>query len=115
MIRSRKTSILASSVVALTAFSFLTAVVQPAHADPPPGDDTPTLLTPKGEHEDGSEEATFDKLRDAYYWSRLLSGDDQLSIGEAAALRHKASKQSATISSAPLPGAPKNGPWTNQG
>ena len=47
-----------------------------AHAAPAPGDDTPVLLTPKGEHEDGSDEQGFDKLRDAYYWSRLLAGDD---------------------------------------
>jgi hypothetical protein len=44
----------------------------PASAAPPPGDDTPVLLTPKGEHENGDDEASFDKLRDAYYWSRLL-------------------------------------------
>ena len=71
----------------------LMAPLRAVAVDPPPGDDTPTLLTPKGEHEDGSDEAGFDKLRDAYYWSRLLSGDDQLTINEAAALRTKAAQQ----------------------
>src|SRR3954453_8146571 len=115
MIRSRKTSILASSVVALTAFSFLTAVVQPAHADPPPGDDTPTLLTPKGEHEDGSDEAGFDKLRDAYYESRLLAGDDGgLSLDEAAALRENASVKANAVSTATTY-ATRGGTWNQVG
>src|SRR3954453_22857920 len=115
MIRSRKTSILASSVVALTAFSFLTAVVQPAHADPPPGDDTPTLLTPKGEHEDGSDEAGFDKLRDAYYESRLLAGDDGgLSLDEAATLRESASVKANGVSTATTYAA-RGGTWNQVG
>ena len=70
------------------------AAVFPVAAGAAPGDDdTPVLLTPKGEHEDGSDEASFDKLRDAYYWSRLLSGDDQLTVNQAAALRSKAVAQ----------------------
>ena len=53
------------------------AAVFPVAAGAAPGDDdTPVLLTPKGEHEDGADEQSFDKLRDAYYWSRLLAGDD---------------------------------------
>ena len=76
MIRPSRTPLLKSSAVAVTAFLFLAAGVNPGYAAPTPGDDTPTLLTPKGEHEDGSDEAGFDKLRDAYYWSRLLAGDD---------------------------------------
>src|SRR5437763_850775 len=85
----------------LTRLSLLAAValivplissVSPASADPaPPGDDTPVLLTPKGEHESGEDEGSFDKLRDAYYWSRLLAGDDGgLSMEQAATLRAKA-------------------------
>jgi uncharacterized repeat protein (TIGR01451 family) len=92
----------------------LTAQVQAVVADPPP-DDTPVLLTPKGEHEDGSDEATFDKLRDAYYWSRLLSGDDPLTIGEAATLRSKARRKAASIAQAAPPGATHGGAWAGQG
>ena len=65
-----------------------------AHA--PIDDDTPVLLTPKGEHETGDDEASFDKLRDAYYWSRLLSGDDPITLEQAATLRGQASKQAST-------------------
>src|SRR3954447_84119 len=89
--------------------------VQALAAGPPPPDDTPTLLTPKGEHEDGSDEQGFDKLRDAYYWSRLLSGDDQLSLSQAAALREKASKKTNSMANASLPGAPRTGSWVSQG
>src|SRR5262245_13084715 len=88
--------------------------VQALSAGPPP-DDTPTLLTPKGEHEDGSDEATFDKLRDAYYWSRLLSGDDPLTIGEAAALRTKAGNKRDAITSVAPAGAARGGAWAGQG
>ena len=60
-----------------------------------PVDDTPVLLTPKGEHENGDDEQSFDKLRDAYYWSRLLAGDDQLTFEQAATNRsHAASAAS---------------------
>jgi uncharacterized repeat protein (TIGR01451 family) len=83
-------------------------------ADPTP-DDTPTLLTPKGEHEDGSDEQSFDKLRDAYYWSRLLAGDDPLSVGQAASLRTQASKKAATIATAAPAGAARGGAWASQG
>src|SRR4051794_40988785 len=71
-----------------------------AVAGPPTADDTPVLLTPKGEHEDGSDESTWDKLRDAYYWSRLLSGDTPLTLTQAATLRTKAGKQAATLATA---------------
>jgi uncharacterized repeat protein (TIGR01451 family) len=81
----------------------------------PPPDDTPTLLTPKGEHEDGSDEASFDKLRDAYYWSRLLAGDNPLTLTQAATLRTKAGKQAATIASAAPAGATRGGAWAGQG
>ncbi|MDX6479875.1 MAG: hypothetical protein QOG85_385 [Gaiellaceae bacterium] len=58
--------------------------------------DTPVLLTPKGEHDNGADEQSFDKLRDAYYATRLLSGDNPLSLTEAAALR-KTAINSATF------------------
>ena len=52
------------------------ALIAPPMAHAAGGDDTPTLLNVKGEHENGDDESSFDKLRDAYYWSRLLAGDD---------------------------------------
>ena len=77
------------------------AAVFPVAAGAAPGDDdTPVLLTPKGEREDGSDEQSFDKLRDAYYWSRLLSGDEQLTVNKAAKLRSKAVVHANGISKA---------------
>ncbi|WP_460458384.1 hypothetical protein [Angustibacter peucedani] len=87
----------------------------PAAHSAPPGDDTPVLLTPKGEHETGEDEAGFDKLRDAYYWSRLLSGDDELTLGEAAKLRSTASTRASSISNERNRGAARGGTWTSQG
>jgi uncharacterized repeat protein (TIGR01451 family) len=91
--------------------------VSTATADPaPPADDTPVLLTPKGEHDTGADEAGFDKLRDAYYWSRLLAGDDGgLSMEQAATLRAKASAQANTISADTQRGATRGGAWTSVG
>lgn len=86
-----------------------------AHAAPTPADDTPVKLTPKGEHEDGSDEQGFDKLRDAYYASRLLSGDTPLSEEQAAALRLKASQQASGIASETVKGAARGGTWTTVG
>jgi uncharacterized repeat protein (TIGR01451 family) len=115
MIRTRTTSLLASSVVALTAVSFLTAMAQPGSAAPAPADDTPTLLTPKGEHDDGSDEAGFDKLRDAYYESRLLAGDGGgLSLDQAAALRESASVKSRGMTAA-TSYATRGGTWNQVG
>src|SRR3954453_17055854 len=106
-----------ATIVAMTA-GFLAAVSPPAHAAPN-GDDTPVLLTPKGEIADEvaekDEQGSFDKLRDAYFWSRLLSGDDPISVGQAAALRSKAAKQAnSTAHSAPT-GAARGGAWSLQG
>ena len=72
---------LATVVVAATLGLGLLQPSMIASAAQPP-DDTPTLLAMKGEHETGAEEQNFDKLRDAYYASRLLAGDDPL-IGGA--------------------------------
>jgi uncharacterized repeat protein (TIGR01451 family) len=96
------------------AGGFLTAVAPVAHSAPH-ADDTPTLLTPKGEHESGEEEEGFDKLRDAYYWSRLLSGDEQITLDEAAKLRSSASTKAASITNEKSRGASRGGTWTNQG
>jgi uncharacterized repeat protein (TIGR01451 family) len=79
------------------------------------GDDTPVKLTPKGEHETGDDESSFDKLRDAYYWSRLLAGDDELTEQQAATLREKASQQAGTIANESVTGAPRGGAWKSEG
>jgi len=69
------------------AVSLLTAFAPPGQAAPSPtGDDTPVLLTPKGAHDNGSDDASFDKLRDAYYSTRLLAGDNPLTLTQAARL-----------------------------
>ncbi|HJQ04470.1 MAG TPA: hypothetical protein VJ872_03445 [Nocardioides sp.] len=89
--------------------------VAPAHGAPSGGDDTPVLLTPKGEHETGADEAGFDKLRDAYYSSRLLSGDDPISLNQAASLRTTAVKKAAATPHAAPAGAARGGAWSGQG
>ncbi|WP_180935522.1 hypothetical protein [Nocardioides ungokensis] len=108
----------AGLVMTLSAGLAGTAVAAPA-----PGDDAPTKLTPKGEiaeefHGDEGEQGTA-KLRDAYYWSRLLSGDDPIDLGQAARLRLKAARASngikASASRAAANGAGGGGTWTNQG
>ncbi|HZE49863.1 MAG TPA: hypothetical protein VE074_09880, partial [Jatrophihabitantaceae bacterium] len=97
----------------------LISLVQPPSAAPAPAapaDDTPVLLTPKGEHENGDDEASFDKLRDAYYWSRLLAGDDGgISMDQAATLRSHASTQASGISAETQRGAARGGTWANVG
>ena len=110
----RRSGKLVPLLAATLTAGFLSVIAPTAHAAPAP-DDTPALLTPKGEHETGSDEATFDKLRDAYYWSRLLSGDNQLSLGQAATLRTNASTNSARIPSASQRGSARGGTWTSQG
>jgi uncharacterized repeat protein (TIGR01451 family) len=98
------------------AVSLLTAFAPPGQAAPSPtGDDTPVLLTPKGEHDNGSDEASFDKLRDAYYSTRLLAGDNPLTLTQAATLRSKASTSASKIASATSKGAARGGTWTSQG
>src|SRR6476619_6269676 len=102
-------------VTAVVASMLGTAGLVPTQAAAPAADDTPVLLTPKGEHETGEEEQGFDKLRDAYYWSRLLSGDQPLTLTEAATLRSRARKQAKTMASATSGGAARGGTWTNVG
>jgi uncharacterized repeat protein (TIGR01451 family) len=70
----------------------------------------------KGEHETGAEEQGFDKLRDAYYWSRLLAGDDQsFSLTDAAKLRTAANAKAAAMPKATVSGPARGGAWTQQG
>ncbi|MEP7333245.1 MAG: hypothetical protein ABI692_14275 [Terracoccus sp.] len=94
----------------------LVPVMAPAHAAPVgAADDTPVKLAMKGEHDDGSEDANFDKLRDAYYTSRLLAGDNPLSIERAAGLRLSASRKASGIVSETQRGQARGGTWTSVG
>jgi uncharacterized repeat protein (TIGR01451 family) len=113
MVRSRlRTRFLLAAAVTLVLP--LVSVVSPAQADPPP-DDTPVLLHPKGEHEDGSDEnESFDKLRDAYYWSRLLAGDEEISLDKASTLRSQAANKASTMSTAES-SSPYGGHWQSVG
>ena len=86
-VQSRLRLLVPATVLTMVA-AFAAAISPPAQGSPH-ADDTPVLLTPKGEHESGEEEPGFDKLRDAYYWSRLLSGDDPISVGRGRALPHQ--------------------------
>ncbi|HEY0449158.1 hypothetical protein [Actinophytocola sp.] len=81
----------------------------------PPVDDTPVLLTPKGEHETGGEGQSFDKLRDAYYWSRLLAGDDALTFEQAATYRSRAATAANGMSVETRRGATRGGTWNSVG
>src|SRR5437868_988246 len=115
--RLRFISVPASLVVAA---GFLTAVAPAAYAAPTSGDDTPVLLTPKGEIADefngvDEQQEGLDKLRDAYYWSRLLSGDIPITLSDAAALRSNAVKQAGKLTSAAPAGATRGGAWSSQG
>ena len=79
------------------------------------------LLHPKGEIADefnGVDEAgSFDKLRDAYYESRLLSGDHPISLEQAAQLRRqglKAADKLPTVGKKHDPGT-VGGAWASVG
>lgn len=82
-------------------------------------DDTPVLLTPKGEIarevSETDEQGSFDKLRDAYYLNRLLSGDNELTLDQAASLRTSAVKAARAIPTSAPPGATRGGAWSSQG
>lgn len=95
----------------LLIFPFVSAPVAGAE----PIDDTPILLTPKGEHESGEEEGSFDKLRDAYYWSRLLAGDEELTIEQAATNRTRAASAAGGMAAETRRGGARGGTWTSVG
>jgi len=80
-----------------------------------PRDDAPVLLHPKGQIESDSEAEGAAKLRDAYYWSDLLAGDEKLTLTQAAALRNKGVGQAQTIASADTAGAARGGTWASVG
>jgi uncharacterized repeat protein (TIGR01451 family) len=105
--------------VALLVSSALFTGVTPAGAAAPK-DDTPVLLTPKGEignefRGNDEQQEGIEKLRDAYYASRLLGGDSVLSLTEAATLRSKAGKQADSIAHAAPSGATRGGAWVQVG
>ncbi|HEY3713480.1 MAG TPA: hypothetical protein VGL39_03050 [Jatrophihabitantaceae bacterium] len=118
MTRTRR-SVRYALIAAAALIVPLISLVQAPSATPAPTaptDDTPVLLTPKGEHENGDDEASFDKLRDAYYWSRLLAGDDGgISLDQAATLRSHASTQASGISAETQRGSARGGTWANVG
>jgi uncharacterized repeat protein (TIGR01451 family) len=93
----------------------LITVTASATAVAAPPDDTPVLLTPKGEHESGEDEESFDKLRDAYYWSRLLAGDDELSFEQAATFRNRAATAANGVAVETKRGAARGGTWASTG
>src|SRR4051812_44453219 len=104
------------SLLAALALIFPMVSIAATPAAAAPSDDTPVLLTPKGEREDGSEElGSFDKLRDAYYWSRLLAGDEEMTFERAATLRSQASSQASTFEAETQRGAARGGTWNSVG
>ena len=58
---SRLRDLLVIGLVAIGSVVGLPAALASSTAD-----DTPVLLTPKGDHDNGADEQNFDKLRDAY-------------------------------------------------
>ena len=107
---SRVRGLLAVALVAIGSVVALPAALAASTAD-----DTPVLLTPKGDHDSGADEQNFDKLRDAYYATRLLSGDSQLTLTQAASLRSKAVKQAGLMPQSAPPGAVRGGAWSPLG
>lgn len=108
-----------AAVLAALATVLGMVVAVPSASAAPPKDDAPTLLHPKG-GDDGEDEGGFDKLRDAYYWSDLLAGDDGgIDAKTAAALRARGSKANDTTATANTAntagGSTPSGAWTNQG
>jgi hypothetical protein len=111
-------------IVALAAAATLVVTLGAATGAPAgaaPGDDTPVLLTPKGEVaaevSETEEAGDFIKLRDAYYETRLLAGDKPLTIEGAAKLRRKAIDASSGLSrvSSLATASTVGGPWTSIG
>jgi uncharacterized repeat protein (TIGR01451 family) len=115
----RRTQLAAFAAAALLAP--LVATGGRAVAAPEPGDDAPVLLTPKGEiaeeFSETEESEDFAKLRDAYYETRLLAGDQPLTVERAAQLRRKAIKAGAQLSTVTTKAenATVGGAWTSVG
>jgi uncharacterized repeat protein (TIGR01451 family) len=114
-----------SRLAAIAAVALLVPLVgsSPSVGDTsPPQNDTPVLLHPKGEIAEEFSEADeahdFAKLRDAYFESKLLAGDDKdATIEEAAKLRGKAIVAAGTLSRISSMSAAETvgGPWTSIG
>jgi uncharacterized repeat protein (TIGR01451 family) len=120
MLRRRPARLAALAAVALLAPMLATAGASTVSAASG-GDDTPTLLTPKGEIADEFNEVddagSFAKRNDAYDENRLLSGDDPLSTSQAAALRGKGIAKAATLPVVNSKTQPSTvgGAWTSLG
>jgi uncharacterized repeat protein (TIGR01451 family) len=100
MLRRRPARLAALAAVALLAPMLATAgagSVTAAGVD----DSHAIQITPKGEianeASEADEQGSFAKLRDAYYETRLLAGDDPLTIQKAATLRGKSIKASSSL------------------
>ena len=105
----------ATVIASLGTVGSLSAQAEPA------ADDAPVLLTPKGEVAEEVSEAEeagdFIKLRDAYFETRLLAGDEPLTVERAAKLRRKAINSSTDLArvSSLAAAATVGGPWTSMG
>ena len=110
LVRSTLTTLTALALAVVPALATSTAASAGVSHD-----DAPVLLAPKGDQQGDSEEQNFDKLRDAYFSSRLLAGDDPLSLTQAANLRDSASRQSSGIANQTVRGATRGGTWSSVG
>jgi uncharacterized repeat protein (TIGR01451 family) len=116
----RRIRILALASATSLVVSLGAAVGLPAQAEPV-ADDAPVLLTPKGEVAEEVSEAEeagdFIKLRDAYFATRLLAGDEPLTVERAAKLRRKAISSSTDLArvSSLAATATVGGPWNSIG
>ena len=114
----RRSLVLVLAVVASLLASLLPGLTGAAVSAPKPAgtaDDAPIKLHQKGEAGGEEEEQGFDKLRDAYFWSRLLSGDKPLTVSQAAHYRLRASRWSSRLKVTAAQGAARGGTWVNQG
>ena len=116
----RRARLAALAAVALLAPMVATAGASPGNAAAG-GDDTPVLLTPKGEIAEETSETEeagdFAKLRVAYFETRLLAGDEPLTVEHAAKLRRKAINSSTDLGrvSSLAAASTVGGPWTSIG
>ncbi|MDH2416529.1 hypothetical protein [Nocardioides sp. CER19] len=104
------------------AVAFLTAGALASISPPTLGatspDDTPTRVAPKGTagaDDGGEEDEGLAKQRDAYYVTRLLAGDEQLTLDKASQLRSNANVAAGQLKKATQPGPSRGGTWAAMG
>ncbi|GAA1960190.1 hypothetical protein GCM10009798_19720 [Nocardioides panacihumi] len=107
---------LISIATALLTAGALASIAPPTHGATS-SDDAPVRVAPKGTAggDGGEEEDSLAKLRDAYYTTRLLAGDDPISLDKAAQLRSNANVAAGQLKKAVQPGASRGGTWTAAG